>query len=249
MKTRPSAFDRLRLSDWRYEDWFLPAPEAGLHPVVSDVESYVESRHLDSHPFFELARHSEPALRLWVCQELVMTNAFSQIVLFAASALVNVHLRAALTEVGFGEHGTVRGGVAKRAHPWLLNQLRESMGIPMSDVIPAPATVAFIERLALAATEPLSAVAAIGVGNERLIIPEYTAIKHCFESCVPHVNYRPFLDANLNEDIGHSELCYQLASALIALGEEAQAFLAAAIASVESRVRYFDELAAMVVVS
>jgi hypothetical protein len=234
--------DRLRLDQWDYGVWFMPPPTTDLHPAVDEVEAYIQSQKLEDHAFFKAAYESERALKLWVCQELIITNAFSQIVLFSAATLVNVHLRSMLTDVAFGEHGVVRNRLANRAHPWLLNQLRDSMNIAMDEVTPARATRSLIKRLAESTNHPLTAVAWIGVGNERLIIPEYTAIKSCFEHCLPNVNYREFLDANLNEDIGHSRLCYEVASALIALGADADHFRREAIASVDSRIQYFDEL-------
>ena len=234
--------DRLRLDEWEYGTWFMPPPTTELHSAVDDVERYIQSRQLEDHPFFKAAYESEKALRLWVCQELIITNAFSQIVLFSAATLVNVHLRSMLTDVAFGEHGIVRNRIAQRAHPWLLNQLRESMDIAMDEVRPAPATLALIKRLAESTNHPLKAVAWIGVGNERLIIPEYSAIKLCFEHCLPKVNYREFLDANLNEDMGHSRLCYEVASALISLGADPDHFRQEAMASIDSRIQYFDEL-------
>ncbi|KAF0246870.1 MAG: hypothetical protein FD180_229 [Planctomycetota bacterium] len=242
MTSADQAFANLSLDSWHYERWFLPPADQSIHPIVNEIEQHISSRHLELHPFFSLAESSKLALELWVCQELVMTNAFSQIVLAAASSIVNVHLRAMLSEVAFGEHGVFRNGAARRAHPWLLNQLRESMGIAMDAVKPAGPTLRFIRRLVEASAKPLSGVAAIGVGNERLIIPEYTAIKKCFAKCAPIVNYDEFLDANLSEDVGHSQLCYELASAMIAMGASVEEYRKAAIASVDSRIAYFDEL-------
>jgi len=234
--------DELALESWHYDSWFMPPPQVPLHPVVEEIEAYIDEVALQRHPFFDKARQSPDALILWVSQELVMTNAFSQIVLNAASRIVNVHLRAIFAEVAFGEHGVVRHGMAKRAHPWLLEQLRSTLSIPKDHVVPRKMTVDFIDRLVVASRTPAGAAAAIGVGNERLIIPEYSAIKECFAALMPTVAYQPFLDANLTEDISHSRLCYELASSLIACGVAPSEFLTQAKGAIQSRVRYFDEL-------
>ncbi len=235
---------RLSLDNWVYERWFMPPSSVEMHPVVMEIEEAISNSGLEQHPFFDRAIASPAALRLWATQELVMTNAFSQIVLMATASVVNVHLRTMIGQVAFGEHGGAKGGIARRAHPWLLEQLRDSMGIPTNEVRPAPATIKLIDRLASATTDPLTAVAWIGVGNERLIIPEYTAVKRCFEACMPNVKYKKFLDANLHEDVAHTRMCYEFASALLHEGGDVKLYKQEALASIQGRLRYFDELLA-----
>jgi len=79
----------LRLDEWTFEDWFLPLPAMEQQPVIKRIEHEVEAADIGNHPFFRLACRSRPALELWVTQELVISNAFSQIVLAAASRIVN----------------------------------------------------------------------------------------------------------------------------------------------------------------
>jgi Iron-containing redox enzyme len=232
----------LGLGEWSHAEFFEPSRFSELHPIVNDVEAYIASVELNRHPFFSLAEKNADALLLWVSQELVMTNAFSQIVLAAASAIRNVHVRSVLAEVAYGEHGRCKHGVAAKSHPWLLDQLRSSVGLSDSSVHPHEATVAFIDRLCGFLHSPLAAIAGIGVGNERLIEPEYAAVKLCFDRAFPAASFRPFLDANLNEDLIHSRLCYEAASVLINTPEDAARFFEYAKESVDSRVRYFDEL-------
>jgi len=227
---------------WRYEEYFTPPQMPQRHPVVLEAEEYVNARHLELHPFFDIAVKSPEALRIWVTQEIVMTNPFSQIVLKAASLFKNVHLRAMLNAVALGEHGHVKNGIAKASHPWLLHQLRESLSIPTSDVYPYPETIGFLQGLSDDCKNPIEAVAAIGVGNERLIIPEYDAIKRCFAACCPDADYRPFLDANINEDVVHSDLLYDVASCLIMGGASPKTYIDAAVRGVDRRYQYFDRL-------
>ncbi len=236
-----------QLNDWEYSDYFLPNDQwdGRWHPVITKIETYLKDNALDQHPFFELAASNRGVLRLWVTQELVMTNSFSQIVLRAASNVRNVHVRSILCEVASGEHGRFRRGGAFKSHPWLLHKLGKSLDVAESDVGPLGPTRRLIERLASTADRPLEALAFIGVGNERLIIPEYTAIKRCFEALLPGGDYEPFLDANLTEDEVHSKLCFDAASILIAAGGSAERYLEMAIESIECRFRYFDELQAI----
>jgi hypothetical protein len=234
----------LGLEDWQYGSFFDPVapPETDL---TEALEELVLDAKLDEHPFFDLAARTQSALWLWASQELVMTNAFSQIVLRAASQIGNVHARAVLAEVAYGEHGRVRSGLAKRAHPWLLEQLRASIDLTRSKVAPAQPTINFIERLASRITEPLESVAFIGIGNERLIAPEYKAIRRCFQALFPLAQFEPFLKANIDEDIVHARLCYELGAILSKSSADEQRFLEAAAASIKSRVIYFDELLAI----
>jgi hypothetical protein len=235
----------LSLDSWRYAELFEPLTGSSTHSVVDRVEAYVESVELQHHPFFAQAAVSKSALTLWVSQELVMTNAFSQLVMYAASRITNVHARAVLAEVAYGEHGRAKRGLAKASHPWLLNQLRDSIGLSTTAVKPEKPTRDFIQRLASGLHSPLASIAFIGVGNERLIVPEYEALRSCFQELWPTANFEPFLQANLTEDITHSRLCYELASMLIRTDEHAIQFEAASRASVDSRVQYFDDLLAL----
>lgn len=230
------------LNGWTYDDHFASPGEGELHPVVDRVEDYIVRRDLGSHPFFARARASKAALEVWVSQELVMTNAFSQIVLAAASRIGNVHLRASLTEVAWGEHGRFRKGGAYKSHPWLLHRLRQSVRLVPSRVRPIQATRVLIDDLQRAIDVPIRAAAAIGVGNERLIVPEYTAIRECFEVMWPDAEFVPFLKANVTEDVVHARLCYEAASSMIRLGASADEYYEAAVASIESRWTYFDAL-------
>lgn len=232
----------LDLNDWTYQDYFLPLPDGGLHPVIARIEEYITAIDFRALPFFQLARTSKLALELWVTQELVMTNAFSQLVLRAASEIKNVHLRAVLCEVATGEHGRVRRGIARRSHPWLLNELRESIDLDMRRVMPIGATATFLRALEETTSNPLEAIAAIGVGNERLIVPEYESVKECFALVWPEALHEPFLNANIDEDVVHARLCYEAASRLIAAGADPDDFDRAARSSIDNRLLYFAEL-------
>ena len=235
-------YENLGLQSWTHSEFFLPTEVSAIHPIVEKVEEYIAATSLDQHPFFAEAKVNTNALLMWASQEIVMTNAFSQIVLFAASRVRNVHIRAVLAEVAYGEHGRCKRGLAAKSHPWLLEQLRTSVGLSSEEVKPHPATISFIGRLCEFLESPLSSIAGIGVGNERLIEPEYKAIKQCFAAKFPGTNFAPFLDANMSEDLIHSRLCYEAATALIVSDDDATRFLGWARRSVDSRVKYFDEL-------
>ncbi len=243
MTTGPNIGD-LAKGRWDYELHFMPPGGTERHPVVNEIEAFIDQKDLASHPFFTLAAMDSRALELWLSQELVMTNAFSQVVLAAASRVQNVHVRAILTEIAYGEHGHVKGGLARRAHPWLLHKLADSIGLDPDSVSPHEATAHLIAKLANSVAEgTLPALAWIGVGNERLIIPEYSAIEKCFAGLMSDACYEPFLQANLKEDVLHSRLCYEAASSLINSDEDARLFYNEAISSVLGRWEYFDSLA------
>lgn len=235
----------LGLSTWQYDSFFDPIPNSAGTDLTSELEQLVEDARLDQHEFFAMARRSKNALTLWVSQELVMTNTFSQLVLAAAAQIRNVHARAVLAEIAYGEHGRSRQGIAKRAHPWLLERMRASIDLSRSEVQPRQPTIDFIARLASRIDDPLQAIAFIGIGNERLIGPEYAAIRTCFQSQYPDADFEPFLKANIDEDITHARLCYELAALLISSQKDREQFLDASAASIQSRIEYFDDLAAL----
>ena len=88
-----------------------------------------------------------------------------------------------------------------------------SLGFDRDQVWPRPPTIRFIERLSQRLYNPLEAIAFIGIGNEKLIEPEYAAIRRCFETLMPKAEFNPFLDANIKEDLAtrscvtHWQLC------------------------------------------
>jgi Iron-containing redox enzyme len=227
---------------WSYEEHFSPPKPSNRHPAVDVIEDYISQIDLKSHPLFLAANSNKSALNLWITQELIMTNAFSQIVLEAASSIRNVHIRSILCEIAFGEHGKFRNGLAAKSHPWLLHLLRESVGIKPSEIKPLSPTIDFISRLKSYCSTSLGAIAAIGVGNERMIIPEYTVILESFGNIYPDAEFAPFLNANLDEDIYHAELAYKAASSLIISDDLENEFINVSISSIRSRMTYFDEL-------
>jgi hypothetical protein len=225
-----------------FDDWFEPPVSKDQHPAVVDALKYADESGIEDHEFFRIAASSSTALRIWVSQELVVTGPFSQALLRLAALLPNVHLRAMMMIVINGEHGRVVKQRAPGSHPWLLNQLRQSMGIEKADVQPLAETVEFLDALDEEVKSPISGLAATGIGNERLILPEYTAVKNCFAACWPNSEYVRFLDANIGEDMRHSEILADVAAALIAQGADSQEYYDAARRSVDSRVRYYDRL-------
>lgn len=219
---------------WNYRDWFDPPRVGARHSVVAEAEQYLMERAIERHPFFSFAATSGDALALWVTQEIVVTGPVAQCILRIAAQLRNVHTRSRLVAVARGEHSPLRDGVASRSHPWLLHKLRESMGIRSQDIVVLPETADFLSELEAECADALTGVAAIGMGNERLLIPEYGAVKHAFAQCWPTCSYNDFLDANILEDERHSEVICKVAGILIHDGGDPWAYLHAAQRAVDS---------------
>lgn len=232
--------------EWRYDDWFIPVVGDTEDVVIAEAEEYVQRCGIENHPFFELAASSRYALQEWVSQELIITGPISQLMLQVGAQLNNVHLRSQLVTVVSGEHCVVRQGTAKRAHPWLLHRLRESMGISPQHVRPRQETLRFLAVLAEECLGGLTGIAAIAIGNERLVVPEYSAVKRSFASAWPSSEYEAFLDANIYEDERHARLLAEVAALMISKGGSPDAFLAAAKRSVDARIEYYDSLSASV---
>lgn len=231
------------MSNYIFDDWFEPPQPSERHPSVADALKYADESGIEDHHFFQVAQGSPQALRAWVGQELVVTGPFSQALLRLAALLPNVHLRAMMMIVIDGEHGRVTKLTAPGSHPWLLNRLRKSMNIDKADVEPLQETVEFLDFLDQEVRSPITGLAATGIGNERLILPEYSAVKASFAACWPNSEYARFLDANIGEDLRHSEILADVANVLINQGADAQTYFDAARRSVDARVRYYDQLA------
>jgi len=227
---------------WHYDDWFLPHDKFSDSGVFDQANQIQEQAGIERHRFFDMARVERDALKLWASQEAVVTGPFSQFLLLVASQLENVHLRAQFLEVATGEHNRLKKSQAPNSHPWLLHRLCSSMGINGADVSPAHATIEFLTALASATSNTMRALGALGVGNERMLIPEYTAVKVCFEHCYPEADYRGFLMANIAEDAEHTRIIENVARMLARQGHDENEYLIGAQLGVEARVLYYDNL-------
>jgi len=116
------------------------------------------------------------------------------------------------------------------------------VGLELQNIAPLPCTSQFLNVLSAASGNLLAALGALGVGNERMLIPEYTAVKDCFAATWPEAKYSGFLDANIHEDVAHTEIIERVASRLITSDADAQCFYKGAITGVDARMTYYDEL-------
>lgn len=230
------------LDPWDYTRHFLPAAVALVPPVFAEANALLDEAQIERHPFFAFAREQRRALRIWVGQEAVVTGPFSQLLLLVAAQMENVHVRAAFMAVIDGEHGPLRDGVAFRAHPWLLHGLCESMMLSIEERTPLPPTREFLRVLAGATGNATYALGLFGVGNERMLIPEYGAIQACFDNCYADADYARFLRANIMEDAEHSRIIEAVALSLVEAGANPDAYLLGARAGVQARVAYYDAL-------
>lgn len=235
----------LSAARWTFADYFEPPnfvdqPELDL--TIKTARAYLASAAIDRHPFFQKALGNIDALALWAAQESVITNHFSQ-TLFAMMALIkNVHLRSVLLPVVAGEHSALKKGRAVGSHPHLLAKLVVDIGISPDAVRPSPPTIRFGEVLTDSLQSLPRALGCLGIGNEAMLIPEYTAVEKLFSELYPRELYRPFLRANIEEDHTHSTLMDLAAVAIFRSQAERDDFLTGARAGVDARVRYYDEL-------
>jgi hypothetical protein len=237
--------ETLSLTDWRFSEYF-DAPELASLPehdrTIQAARSYLASANIADHPFFIKAAGNKDALALWTSQESVITNHFSQ-TLFAMMALIkNVHIRSFLLPVVAGEHSALKGGLATGAHPHLLAKLVEDTGMCPADVRPVSATIQFGGVLTASLSSLPRALGCLGIGNEAMLIPEYTAVEKLFAGLHPRAIFRPFLRANIEEDKTHSALMEIAAISTFNSELERNEFLAGAYEGVDARVRYYDRL-------
>jgi hypothetical protein len=225
---------------WNYSDWFdVPHSEVN-HPVINAAEKIANEKNIGEHPFIELARNTQEPLIYWTKQELIITGPFSLFLFKLCTQIKNVHIRALMSQIAHGEHGSVRSHVAYRSHPWLLHTLAESMGIAPDQIVAAEETLEYLKTLDDESSDLIRGLGALGIGSEYLLLEEYTAIKSAFIAQHPTSKYEDFLDSNINEDRWHSSLVEVIASNLITTDEMASSFLLGAKNGVEARVKFYD---------
>lgn len=218
--------------------------------ILPDLPSELPSRdqvlRIASHPFFKRADEGPDALRIWVSQELSITNQFGQELLWAASEISSLSDRAFLLMIALDEHGICGGvRVPGMGHPELLETLASSMGIDpghaLADLLPP--TRVYRSQLSDRRCSVAEKVGALAVGGEGMALVEYSRIRVCFERSYPDAEYRAFLDANIDHDLEHVSLMMNLAASLEkADGRDGEQFRRAAARSVAQRVAYYDDL-------
>ena len=223
-------------------EYFEPLKENPDRSFVYTAVATEREARIEDHPFFEASKNSREAMILWTSQEAIVTNPFSQILFQLMSNVKNVHVRSILIPVVGGEHSKVKEGTASKSHPWLIWKLCRSLGIEAKDIKPTKAIVDFIKILSDASENPMYGLGVLGIGNELMLLAEYSAVEKCFDSACPDADYKGFLHANIEEDEVHSRLIGDAAAALAELGADSNEFLRGARDGVQARVNYYDSL-------
>jgi len=230
-------FQNLNMSEY-----FEPLKENPDRSFVEVANAIERKARIESHPFFEAAKNNRDAMILWTSQEAIVTNPFSQILFQLIGNVKNVHVRSILMPVVGGEHSKVKEGTATKSHPWLIWKLCRSLGIEAKDIKSTSAIIDFIKVLADSADNPMYGLGVLGIGNELMLLAEYSAVEKCFDSACPDADYKDFLHANIEEDEVHSKLIGNAAAALATLGHSQDDFLRGAKDGVQARVAYYDSL-------
>jgi Iron-containing redox enzyme len=234
------------VNEWKFADFFNPLPFAAMPELppafIIDGRIALESSTIENHPFFEFAAVNKAALVCWVSQEVVITNLFAQVLFNLLSKIENVHLRSIVTPVAAGEHSSLRSGVAYGSHPHLLSKLALDVGLTPTEVKPLNFTVEFAHALSSSTDDLAFSLGFLGIGNESLLVPEYTAVEAAFEKHFSREVYRPFLRANIEEDKAHSGLMELAAINLVNSDSSAEKYAEGARAGVDSRLKYYGHL-------
>jgi hypothetical protein len=230
-------FENLQMSE--YFEQLKDNPDRSFVETAYAMEREAK---IEDHPFFTSAKLSRNAMVLWTSQEAIVTNPFSQILFRLISNIKNVHIRSILIPVVHGEHSKVKKGTAEKSHPWLIWRLCRSLGINATDIKPTQAIIDFVKTLEIASENPMYGLGVLGIGNELMLLAEYTAVESCFDVACPDAEYKDFLHANIGEDEVHSQLIGNAAASLAALGHNPQDFLNGAKDGIQARVKYYDDL-------
>ncbi|MEQ1881122.1 MAG: FAD-dependent oxidoreductase [Burkholderiales bacterium] len=245
-ETPPHGLEIVKRPDlWAFQTYFQPLRDGPFANAVHQANIIADNCGIESHEFFKIAQNEPDLLRFWASQEAVTTNAFSQLLLFCCATIENVHARSQFLPVVTGEHSLkLHGGIAENSHPWLLKRLCRSIGVDEISISPADCTVKFLGHLRDATRNTFRALGALGVGNERMLIPEYSAVMNSFETCFPESkdDFRPFLFSNIHEDRTHSEVLQDLAGKIVARQDDYDSYIAGATEGVAARMTYYDRL-------
>src|SRR6266446_6156569 len=194
-------------------------PDFTLRDDVLSAARFVRDADIGNHDFFRHANENKIAMRCWVAQELTITNAFSQRLCETAGLFANVYIRQHLLELVMDEHEFQDdAGIVHPAHPVLLQRVAGIVDLQMNAVRRLEPTKRYLRILEnLCSHGPLQALGAIGVGNELLLVSEYTAARESYISSFSRKDGADFFDANISADTHHYEVCAAAASAFCTL--------------------------------
>ena len=230
------------MTSWSHQRFYAIPEYRPLHPIIGQAVSYLEGCGVEKHPFFDLAVKQPLALKTWAEQEMIVSSNFSQALAEWISTIDNCHVRTLVMPVLAGEHHELTKGKASKAHPALAERLCISMGTVLDSTVALSPTVSFLDAMFGAAEKTIFGAGFLGMGNERMLIPEYSAVSAAFQVAWPAADFASFLDANIKEDHVHHRLMEEAATALINLGEAPAEFLAGACSGIDSRIAYYDQL-------
>jgi hypothetical protein len=231
--------------DWKFEDYFGKLSVTATSDFCSaDILKILADNSIEKHQFFDLAKSKKCFLTEWVKQECIVTNHFSLALLCFLASIKNVHLRSLLMPVVTGEHSKLRDGVAFGSHPYLLAKLAADLSIDSMAVKPEQFTIDFIETLFSETKSTAYRLGLLGIGNEALLIPEYTAVRDVFALHYDRKLFRPFLTANIEEDSQHASLMETAARFVCKSQSDWEEFILGGRDGVNARIQYYDALVA-----
>jgi hypothetical protein len=230
------------LSEWTYRA-YLEQPDFDLNvPEIEKAVQYQDNVAISEHPFFRIAAHYPPALKTWAEQEMITSSCFSQVITEWMATIDNCHIRTKVLPVFAGEHGNMYGNIASQSHPYLAEQLCRSLNSDLDSIVVLEPTRQFIADMEDSAASQLGGAGFLGIGNERMLLEEYGAVRAAYSRACPTAHYREFLEANIFDDAVHHRIIAQAAAAMVSLGGDPAEFYIHAKKGVDSRMIYYDEL-------
>ena len=196
----------------RHQDSPFADTKVGIGDAVSHFRRFVKEHRLLRHRFLAAAREGQlhvSDLRVFAVQEMFVSVAFPAMMAEVVCRIPyrREELRYPLIANMFEEAGERDPG---ESHPALLRRLAISLGVAECDIElanPIPETDEYLKRLfALCRNRSyVEGLAAIGYGNEYLVLFEYPVFKKACARLGYADDVLRFFDANIQADVEHTD--------------------------------------------
>lgn len=217
--------------------------------MAEELRGLVKRHALLNHSFLEAARQGRlrlPELRLFAVQEMFVSVAFPAMM---AEVVCKIPYRFEAIRypliVNMFEESGERD--SSQSHPRLLRKLALSLGVEEHEIDhadPLPETSDYLDQLfALCRSRTyIEGLAAIGYGNEYLVLFEYPVFKKACKAigCSPEV--LQFFDANIHADVEHTDNIEQVMVAQCITPEVKARLREATNAALAARSLFYDGL-------
>jgi pyrroloquinoline quinone (PQQ) biosynthesis protein C len=221
--------------------------------LVSQMKNLVKKHKVLNHPFLDAARQGRStleAMQLFAIQEMFVSLAFPTMMAKVISK-IPPRLESARYPLVVNLYEEAGQNNPTNSHPNLLRKLAMELGVEderLRGATPLNETTQYLNQLFELCEDPnyLCGLAAIGFGNEFLVLFEYPPLRKACRKLGLPPDVLTFFDENIKADVAHSKNIEAVVESAIFNSDQLTAIQVATEKSLQSREVFYDGLCRMV---